>query len=276
MEKPPGKSNLTFKVQNSIFNYKFWIRQVLEMRSNVLMFSVSLNGYDLIYKKCVDSHKRYAEQHGYEYILVNRPPWVSFGNENKWLKIPLIIEALRKQYEWVFFIDSDCEIQADAPTLASIAAPGKSLYLANGWSGRVNSGVIIVKNTPETQQFFEQILDAAEVPVPLEDHVADGENGHIIHYSKDQEFLQLLDRRWNNNVDVTLDDYIRHYTGAMRKFYQRDAIGKLLKTQAKLMKMVQGWLGKNRQSALLAQPSLKTRLQKLLVLCQAEYPAFKN
>lgn len=247
------------------------------MQSNVLMFSIAQNGYDFLYSKCIKSQQLYASHNSYEYVIVNRPRWVSSRrDESAWLKIPLILEGLGKGYEWFFFVDADCEIRPQTPRIESLEMPNKSLYLAPGHSGRVKSGVIIVKNADDATAFFQKVLSTAEMPIPQEDSVGWGENGHVIHYLKKRELLHIIDRRWNNNTDVTLDDYIRHYTGPMRKHYEQPVFSK---TNVRILKLTSKIINKlAKVSGVYSEPqkSLKSRLQELTQFCQNEFPAFKT
>ncbi len=194
--------------------------------AKVLMFTIALNGYGTVYSRCVASQQKYAEQHGYDYFAIRRPRGLVSPDVSSWVKIPLIRHAFEVGYRWVFFIDADCQLQEGAPPVESIELPGKSLYMATGYSGRVNAGVIIAKNTPESNEFLSNVIDNAAVEMP-EDDKALYENGHVIHYSKDQPYLQILDSKWNNNRDPALQDYVRHYSagGPMRKLYKKSLIG---------------------------------------------------
>jgi hypothetical protein len=80
--------------------------------------------------------------------------------------------------------------------------------------------VIIVKNSPEVRALFQRILDGAQKPLPPEDDVGWGENGHIIHFAKNSPLLEIIPPQWNNNHDPALADYLRHYSaGPMRPLY---------------------------------------------------------
>ncbi len=114
------------------------------------------------------------------------------------------------------------------------AVEGKDLYLANGFSGRANSGVIIVRSSERVVSLLSTMYVNALNPLPAEDDVGWGENGHVIHYAKDYEGLQVLDQRWNNNFAPELEDYFRHYSaGPMRKFYKFTTFEKICYRAAK-------------------------------------------
>ena len=205
---------------------------------SVLVFTLAFNGYDRLYGSCIKSQRDYASRHGYHYALLNQPRWTSLTREAAWAKIWLIRKALLDGWGWVVFIDCDAAPQPDAPPVQSLEEPGKDLFLAPGFSGRVNSGVMILKNSAGTLQFIEDIIENCEKPVPKEDALSWGENGHVIHYSKKHSGLKLLHHRWNNNRDPELDDYIRHYSnGPMRPHFKPSSFEQMsFKLESKLAK----------------------------------------
>lgn len=245
------------------------------MQSNVLVFSIAQNGYDFIYSKCIKSQQLYASKNSYEYVLVNRPRWVNSPEESAWLKIPLILVGLCRGYEWVLFVDADAEIRPQAPKVESLEVSRKSLYLVHGHSGRVNSGVIIAKNTADTKAFFQQVLSAVETDVPEEDK-APYENGHVIHFSRKCEYVYILDQCWNNTVDLTLNDFIRHYTGPMRQHYRKPIFSQLKVRALKTQMMIRTQLAK--MTGLYSEPheSIKHSLESLTQFCQDEFSAFNS
>ena len=163
----------------------------------VLVFSVTLNHYDRIYRRNLASHRRYCERHGYHYVLVREPVWATV-KAAVWLKVALLEAALQAGWDWVLFVDADCELRPAAPAVDSVAAPGKALFMAPGFSGNLNSGVILARNTEAARGLFGRVLQAADRVVPEQDW---GENGHIIHFARDLPCLKILDRRWNNNAE---------------------------------------------------------------------------
>ncbi len=201
------------------------------MPENCLVFTVATNGYDAFYQSCIASQRRYARDHGYDFSLVRRPyfVWRYPANDSAWLKVALILSALARGYEWVLFVDADCEIRPSCPAFQSVEREGKSIYAADGFSGRFNSGVIIVRNTPESVSFFQQLLrEAAWTGIPKEDQ-APYENGHFIHFAKRYDVFQVLEIVWNNNRDVHLDDFIRHYSAPLlRPLYRSTPLGRFV------------------------------------------------
>jgi len=179
---------------------------------NIIVFSIALNGYQWRYKSLLDSHKNYARRRGYHYIAVTQPAMSVLGEEVAWLKVKLIMEAMKAGYDWVVFLDADTRVAEHTPPVHQIADSNKHLYACKGYSGRLNSGVLIIENTKCTYQLFSKIISNATRSIPEEDNVGWGENGHIIHYAKHCDFLAFIDKRWNNNHSPTLNDYVRHYS----------------------------------------------------------------
>jgi hypothetical protein len=238
----------------------------------VFVFSIATNDFDIFFRRCIKSHQDYADRQGYCYRLIVPPRPTDKGDRVGWLKIPMVLAALERGYDWVMFLDADCEVTARAPRVESIEQPDKSLYLVLGHTKRVNSGVILVKNTPESRDFFRTVLANAEEPVPT-----DGfppfpyENGHMIHYSRSFAGLELLDQRWNNNVDLNLADYVRHYSGGeMRSAYRPPLLhewqvrGRQL--GRKVMRRLQG------KPTIVVPKEFRDRLTQLTELCVDQIP----
>ncbi len=189
-----------------------------------MIFSIGFNGYERLWHRCVDSHRRYADRHGYRYLTYGAGVTTPLSMESAWLKIPLMIAALDAGHPWLLFVDADTMFSDDAPRFEIVEQDGKDVYLAKGFSGRPNSGVIAVKNTPRARRLFLDILSSAGMPLPRRDRVGWGENGEVIHHLRSYDGFGQLERKWNNNTDLNLKDYIRHFsTGVMRDSYDYGA-----------------------------------------------------
>ena len=198
-----------------------------EHRPRPLVFSIAFNGYQWLYQRNIRTHRAYANQHGFDYVLVDDPPVTGLFMECCWVKLPLIMSALAQGRDWVFFIDADAEIRSTCPDFRSLAKSGKSLYMAHGFSGRVNSGVIIVRNSPEIREFLATVVSGFAKVIPPADDVGWGENGHIIHFTRNAPFLEVIPPAWNNNHSPELADHVRHYSaGPMRKLYRMNTLSR--------------------------------------------------
>lgn len=190
-------------------------------KEKALVFSLALNGYQFTYRNEIRSHRVYAKKHSLDYALISRPLFTGLLMECCWLKLVLALSALEAGYRWIFYIDADAEIREDCPDFRTVEMPGKDVYMAPGYSGRLNSGVIIVKNTPSAKSFIKSVLKGYSTDLPREDRVGWGENGHIIHFARNLESLQTLPQEWNNNHNPNMHDFVRHYSaGPMRKFHK--------------------------------------------------------
>lgn len=179
-----------------------------------LVFSIGMNGYRWAWRACVRSHRRYAARRRFDYAHVDLP-WTVPAAEAAWLKLVLLIRVLDAAvYDWTLFVDADAELRPRCPDFRSVAVDGPDVYMAHGHSGRLNSGVIIVRRSDHSRRFLRAIVADCDGEVAAPD-VAPYENGHVIKHGKADPVVGVLDRRWNNTSDVGLDDYIRHFTGPM-------------------------------------------------------------
>jgi hypothetical protein len=195
----------------------------------MLVFSIALGDYERLFRRCIESHEAYCRRHHYDYLLVNRAPRTLLSQESSWLKIPLLLAALEKGYEWIAFLDADCEVSPHAPPFSALSGTNpeeQSVFLAPGKSNRINAGVIFVKNRPATLSLLRTMLDHADQKVPSPEDRAPYENGHLIHFARNNPAVHLLEHRlWNNNSVLDEKSHIQHYSsGVLRELYL-DAAG---------------------------------------------------
>ncbi|KAA8482791.1 galactosyl transferase GMA12/MNN10 family protein [Arcticibacter tournemirensis] len=252
--------------------------------SKVLVFSIAVGGYHKHFKSCIDTHRSYCQKYGYEYLLVDRAPRRLQGSEASWLKVPLMLQALRGDYEWVAFIDADCRFSDNMPpfdTCFNTLDPSRSIFMAPGISGRVNAGVIFLRNTAASIEFLETVIRNADAEVPSEDK-APYENGHIIHFSKGNPSLYKLEHlQWNNNSVLNTESYIQHYSGGeLRKWYNENLapvpqpagfIKKGYILAGKVMRKISAYINRKKLTAPVSQ-----RLADLLPFFKANYPVFNT
>lgn len=191
-----------------------------------LVFTMAFNGYQYLYQDFIATHKAYAQAHGYDFLAISKPGFCSLGMECAWLKLCLLQRALQLGYHRVLFVDADASISPDTPPLDACFQPDKSLYMARGYSGRFNSGVIIACRQAELMVDLERLIAAPHSPIPEEDQVGWGENGHLINLARQRNYVGELDGRWNNNYRPDLADFIRHYSaGPMRALFKAKLSG---------------------------------------------------
>lgn len=196
------------------------------MKKKSLVFSIALGSYKKLFKSCIKTHKRYCRSCGYEYVLVDQAPRPLSSAEASWLKVALLCNSLKSNYDWVGFLDADCEVREGAPCFSEcldMPKENKSIFFAPGYSGRINAGVIFAKSNSESIGFFEDVVNSADEEVPKEDR-APYENGHIISHGKKSPIVQKIDHHlWNNNSKISKESYIQHYSqGELRKWFMEN------------------------------------------------------
>lgn len=218
----------------------------MNLSSNTLLFSIATNGYDEIYRDYLRSHKSYAERYGYKYIAFTKsPPEGISGTNSAWLKIALILKALRKGYKSVFFIDADALINETTPPIERIFESQKFIYMSVESTGRFNSGVIIVRNHEKAIRFFRHLLLRSDIPnalLPKEDRNL-YENGHVINLAKNSPIVKVISSKWNYNYDSVLEEgeteYILHGRGTWQRKPRSKTKG-LTKLEALVKRLEEG------------------------------------
>ncbi len=192
--------------------------------SRVLIFTVATNNYYKVYRRCIESQRKFANKHNYNYLVIKKLPIEAYPDESAWLKIYIIKKAIEGCYDKVLFIDSDCEIRPHTPSLENFGSPVDDFFIAKGISGRVNSGVMLIVSTTESKKLINSIIKAADNnDIIQEDEIVGWENGHVIHFTKKYQNLKLLDWvEWNNSICLNNNSFIQHYSGAkLRSIYLR-------------------------------------------------------
>lgn len=184
-------------------------------KKGVLIFSVALEGYASIFQDCILTQHEYCQKQNFKYLLVDQAPRKLEPFEAAWLKVFLLRSALKGDYEWIAFLDADCEVRSHTPSFVKEfeKQEGKSVFMAHGFSERINSGVIFIKNSKGAQDYLEKVINNGNKEVPDEDK-APYENGHMIHYGKNNPYVHIIDfGKWNNNRIFEKQSYIQHYSG---------------------------------------------------------------
>jgi hypothetical protein len=177
---------------------------------------------------CAMALHLYAIRHGYAVHVVSdlkteRPP--------AWHRVQLIPALFDLGYEFVLWTDADTVILRQDKDILSEVRPGKDLYLvehthpAFPTSKVPNTGVMLVRNTAWSRNFFERVWSMTE----YRDHNW-WENAAVIdllgyrnllgtgRYEPDCEIVsrvQFLDESWNHHPELSPPGaaIIRHYAG---------------------------------------------------------------
>jgi hypothetical protein len=121
-------------------------------------------------------------------------------------------------FDFLAYIDADCRISSQAPDFTSLfESASRDVLMARGRSGRLNSGVILVRNTASAVTFFDQVLASVTSAITEQDRAGlKYENGNMVHVAARTEAVGELPPEWNNTYQPDLADHIRHYTGPLR------------------------------------------------------------
>ncbi|MGP5699924.1 hypothetical protein ACTXPA_13475 [Glutamicibacter arilaitensis] len=182
-----------------------------------LVFTIGLNGYDVGFRRCIDSQREYAKRIGADFILISKPT-VDDPALAAWLKVTFIKRALESGYRYVAYIDADCRIAATAPDFTlEFAGTESKICMGLGRTGRINSGVIFADYSDKAIQFLDQVIDSITQNIPPRDRAnLRFENGNIIYVEAKFGGVKELSQLWNNSWDSNLTDYIRHFTGPLK------------------------------------------------------------
>lgn len=234
------------------------------MVKNTLLFTIATNGYDEIYKDYLIAHQNYADKYDYKYVAFTKSPSYGIsGTNSAWLKVAVILKALKKGYNNVFFIDADALIRDYTPPIESIFCPDKYIYMSVESSGNFNSGVIIVINHEKSIQFFEKLLLRADIPgflLPKSDRCL-YENGHVINLAKNSPIVQIIDPKWNYTYNTVLQEGEKEYI-----WHGRDTWHQKPRSQEKPLTYFDAIKQK------ITQGSRYFQLNKLLKFYENEYP----
>ncbi len=254
-----------------------------------LVFTIAVGSHRKLFKSCVKTQQAYARRHGHDFLIVDETPRELLPDEASWLKIGMIRAALLHGYEWVAFIDADCDVRPHTPCFAAEFAKfgnEKSLYLAPGISGRLNAGVIFARNAPGAISFFKTVDQHADMQVAEADRTC-YENGHVIHFTRGNPHVQVVEHRlWNNNSQMDDSSYIQHYSGGpLRLWYmEHRAPWRFTKRVVrKIGRVASGFLGsdgvtREQLTGKVERPQIvmSERLQELQPFYFATYPEFRH
>ena len=132
----------------------------------------------------------------------------------------MLLRALKNGYDACLYLDTDVLISPEAPDIfTEQSAQGKAICCANGYTGRINSGVILAFDTVQTTRLLSDILQDAGTHLQAQHSIGWGENGYFIKRLSTCPDFGLVERTWNNTFDFELAAHFTHFTGPMRAKY---------------------------------------------------------
>jgi len=118
--------------------------------------------YSKIVRYGVQTIRNYAERHGYDFYEDND---VYDGERDfPWYKIKAIQKRLA-DYDAIMWIDADGHIlkpEVKAEDFMETYIPDKDILCGKDWNGILNTGVMILRNTPYVHSILQQTWDNKE------------------------------------------------------------------------------------------------------------------
>ncbi len=188
---------------------------------SAIMLCIATDNYLTKFSSFLFTHYQYCKKHEIKYQLITKNmPKI----HPKWLKIWMAIKLLKNEdINHLILIDSDICIGQDSPNILKNIS-SKSIHLCRGISERPNSGLIVFNNDQHSKEFLANIFEDRANSVDESDFVTpEGENGHVIKYSKIfKEHIKILPNIWNNTVPER-ECFFKHYTNLMKSNFVHDA-----------------------------------------------------
>jgi len=189
----------------------------------ITVICTASDDYVAKYFPCIDTHKQYCAKHGYEYKLIT-----GSQSSRNWKRTKLfeVQKELTTTDNHVLIIDGDCYIKKTCPPLTQFISKKKSIYYANGKSGRCNSGFMFFKNNSKSLKYVNDVIERFDMQVPRGKGyyvTTEGENGHIIwvmteYKDNKSKIFQEISNRWNCTSPKNKHrSYIMHFTNDLKK-----------------------------------------------------------
>jgi hypothetical protein len=112
--------------------------------------------------ECLDSKRKYAEKHGYKYIEGDEQYW-DRTRPIAWSKLPFWLDNMKNMPDGalIWISDADVLITNYNKRLEDVMLPllpkGKDLLMTHDACDHVNSGNMLVRNTPWARNFFRRV-----------------------------------------------------------------------------------------------------------------------
>lgn len=189
----------------------------------ITVICTASDNYVKKYFPCIDTHKQYCARQGYTYNLITGSQTSRNWKRAKLLEVKKELETTNND---VLIIDGDCYIKKDCPPLGKFISKKKSVYYANGKSGRCNSGFMFFKNNAKSLKYVTDVISRFDQSVPRGEGyyvTKEGENGHIIwvmeeYKNKKSKIFQEISNKWNCSSPARKRSaYVLHFTNDLKK-----------------------------------------------------------
>jgi len=188
----------------------------------MILLCAADDGYVEKYKPCIKSQRNWCIKNNYRYNLVS-----GTRDSHNWkrAKVKELDFLLNSTKEDICLIDGDCYIKEKCPPINFLNSE-KSIYYANGKSGRLNSGFLYFKNNKDSLNFLYDLKEKLNFKVPRGKGyyvTKEGENGHVIWVKHEYEnnnanIFQEISKKWNCSSPALKEDaYVLHFTNDLKK-----------------------------------------------------------
>jgi hypothetical protein len=235
----PGPARVTYATDQASRS----ITPLLTRRSpRTCVFTVAVGSeYRKQVAPCVESHRAYAELHGYSFAELGTMP-ACLLRPLPWYKIATALHLLRQDFDTLLYIDADCLVTNPRIPLEELAQdwkPGHGsapLCLAED-EGGINTGVFLLRNTPDAFRLLDCIwIYNSEIHHPnweqealkqlLYDH---DEFARLLHIVSDprslnsfpHERLDFVKSVFRQNNTWRKGDFICHFSGLRHPYLEK-------------------------------------------------------
>jgi hypothetical protein len=175
------------------------------------------------------SKQAYADKQGYKYVL-GKEEWWDRDRPTAWSKVPFLLKQCEElpEGELIFLSDADVLITNPELRVEDVMAPllpdGKDMLISIDACGNINSGNILLRNTPWLRDYFRRVYEQTDVMYHiwwenaamiklLEQHPTDLAKTQVTgHHKKFNAYLQGRPGQalW------TPGDFLVHFAGGWR------------------------------------------------------------
>jgi galactosyl transferase GMA12/MNN10 family len=110
----------------------------------------------------------YAAKHGYKYVL-GQEEWWDRERPTAWSKVPFLLAQLENLTEGELVFLSDADVMITNPelrledTVVPLLPAEKDMLITIDACGHINSGNILLRNTPWTRDYFRRVFEQTDL-----------------------------------------------------------------------------------------------------------------
>ena len=139
------------------------IEKLTPVSKGVILMYCTQNLLDKWGRYVVEINKKYAEKHGYDFEVIGVP--YDEKVTHAWQKIPAMLDLIRRNYDFVMYIDSDAIFYDQSIKIEEILKKYKGDIIVcsdeknSDGKYKVNGGAVIARNTTNAQSILKKWWD---------------------------------------------------------------------------------------------------------------------